>query len=417
MASKVEKIYKILKTVKVENIEILNKSSFSENDEYCYLTSYLFRLPIIDKKYTIEPFPKMQKKMFEGNIRKAMRIAGTMYMKGMDDIFWSYFDIPNIKFLKRIFYGSKNLKNMKVHALIWTCVIIHKMYSNGIPLGKNHLEECEELKSSKVFDCMKNIVRFKPYYVSRQYFTIELKNREFSSECNFVDSNYNNIINVHNLGDNIVPSKKDYNEYINGIHRISDLGTIQIYAVTKRSFGIICWLKSGRYLLKPCPNKRSALGLIESHKLMGQNTNMFEIPKIVKFYELLTLESVKNKITYYTIAPLNYYYIPYIYSMHDKVDYFKLFATSMLSYIFGIINDIDSNYLYIENSEIKIICICNSEPLKLSKKFQNTELAEEIQKIKKIYNFDEIKNLLESLKIKVDHNFLVRIEEILTFIY
>jgi hypothetical protein len=311
--------------------DIVKKMAISPKSKLCSYMSYNFKLSMLDISHKVEPFPSEQYKMLDFSnsnysFEYALRVAGMMYFKGMDEYFWNLImrdltDNAEIEFL----YGIRNMfvKFSHKEPISWCFVLLWKY---AVHLES---ENCNDLKwvpmhpsfnfSEKVKTSENSWACFakdfknsnkEPYPLWRsgiycknsEYFYVKSEeNDDVDKICDMLQMNLDKtiyttdirvssicgnheVVKEHKIKDSVRAAKYTYESLLETYSKkifphFTELGTLQL-SIAKNvpdmpKVVIYCWLKNSngkrqRYVLKPFTSRAIANGVSSTDKLMNK---------------------------------------------------------------------------------------------------------------------------------------------------
>jgi len=357
--------------------EMITEISISERCRGCCILACCFKMPMLDNKYILEPFPDREESDFRAELMK----AGTMYLKGMHKIFWEHI-YSNCKFAK-----NEGLRSAMVCAidtfrkwktgsepLLWVFAILVCKYMNST------MELINSAKAWCVAKYNKCSVRISDDRECSAYFYAETINEELPVVNKSIYTSdtrpscltiYNNLCkHTYPIG-NIIPAKFTYSELINiaspkkkNFPTLDMFGTFQIPCAST-STNIICWLNDGdakcRYLLKRFTNKSIAVATAKIDNMLCDlhPYSWCEKSVIIGITGVIDDGRINRQKVYYSISRDLPYGTPIdiaipnwrLLPIADKV-----YLLDILRYIFSISGE---TYVSMENLEPKIHSVRN----------------------------------------------------------
>jgi|GEM_PF-4681750 len=364
-----------------------NSKMFSAQTEKIRINQYLlsiFQNVIIHDNFAnekYEPTPENQYKMiaFE-NLSESLKIAGMMYIKGMDTQFWNLIlgdldqDPKNKKIAEILFTTAEETSknNPAKLPIIWVFTVIWKYFQiNDFALTNHQIyAKFGFANETEIPDVSPIKIYRTDYWENSDYFNVE-QTGEIDLEKLNVPSNLQisrsdkdkYCIKNLDLGDELTPAKYNFDEVLSfstarskkTLH-LSDLGTLQITCLNKpkkKSYLLHCWLgcsnglndlsnsnkESKRYLLKAHNTKELANKSYESDLMMNKhyfNYPWSEISNVICIAENIDNNRVIDKKTYYTILPAPPYSFKFDYSWCLITVFNQVSLLNIIKYIFGI---------------------------------------------------------------------------------
>jgi hypothetical protein len=439
-------------------LSVIEQMSRSAKSAACRNLSQIFR-NVDHEGNDYEPFPHVLWEMMDFsakpyNIIKSIRVAGTMFAKGMDKQFWHLIsddlDAGNYAFVRQLAKisssmceeGARKCPSIWIFALLWKYLSnINKLppansvqednpndqglggyFSNNDLPDRNFIsiDSIDKIKVDKV-EKSEKLYRYPGYHKCSDYFNIDVDHQN---------------IRISEISDIFIESRLRYEDMVNfssvkakNVLHLRDLGTIQIVNVEKnenRAYSIYCWLRTRndptlrRYILKPYNTKQSVLCTRESDNLMCKNKYKYNwsnsstvicLSEVIKEYNDNSRgNEITTKKNYYTISLSP----PYIVPIHSGLANWgkSSLATAItlmdvVKFIYGVPNkNREKCGVYLYNSEPRIFSFDHDPMTDNNNKCINNDLLKKLDA--------EERKWISSLSQTIDKKFFLRISEILT---